>query len=125
MSAPDHFVVRDGLRFAGTHLILELWQASGLSNRALVESALLASAEVAGATLLKMDVHVSSSGGITGVAILAESHISIHTWPERGYAALDLFMCRDAMPHRELPILGSAFSPSRITMLEHKRGIVS
>jgi S-adenosylmethionine decarboxylase len=61
VSAPDHFVVRDGLRFAGTHLLLELWQASGLSDRALVESALMASAEVAGATLLKMDIHVSSS----------------------------------------------------------------
>jgi S-adenosylmethionine decarboxylase len=107
-------------------LILELWQASGLSNRALVESALLASAEVDGATLLKMDIHVSSStGGITGVAILAESHIAIHTWPERGYAAPDLFMCGDAMPHRAIPIIRSAFSPARITMVEHKRGIVS
>jgi S-adenosylmethionine decarboxylase len=107
-------------------LLLELWQASGLSNPALVESALSASAEVAGAILLKMDLHVfSSTGGITGVAILAESHISIHTWPEHGYAALDLFMCGDAMPHRAIPIIRSAFSPSRITMVEQKRGIVS
>jgi S-adenosylmethionine decarboxylase len=91
-----------------------------------VESALLASAEVAGATLLKIDPYMSSSTeGITEVAILAESHISIHTWPERGYAALHLFMCGDAMPHRAIPIIRSAFSPSRTTMMEHKRGIVS
>ena len=125
MSAPDHFMSADGLRFAGTHLILDLWQASHLADQAAVEDALRAAAEAAGATLLRLDLHTfASSGGITGVAILAESHISIHTWPEHGYAAIDLFMCGDARPHKAIAVMRAAFNPSTITLAEHKRGVM-
>lgn len=122
--AKDHFVEHEGLRFAGTHLILDLWNASNLDDLAAVERTLRRAAEVAGATLLKIDLHsFAPTGGITGVAVLAESHISIHTWPERSYAAVDVFMCGDAKPHKAVEAIRRAFSPGAVTLLEHKRGL--
>jgi S-adenosylmethionine decarboxylase len=121
----DHFVEKDGMRFAGTHLIIDLWHASHLDNIEAVETALRDSVEASGATLLKLDLHCfSPSGGITGVAVLAESHISIHTWPERAYAAIDVFMCGDADPHRAIEVLRHAFAPRMLTVSEHRRGVM-
>ena len=121
----DHFVERDGLRFAGTHLIIDLWQASDLDDIKVVETALRDAAAAAGATLLKIDLHsFAPSGGITGVAVLAESHISIHTWPERDYAAVDVFMCGDADPHKAIKVLRHAFGPRMLTVSEHRRGVI-
>lgn len=121
----DHFVERDGLRFAGTHLIVDLWDATRLDDLDLVEAALRQAATEAGATLLNIDLHrFAPSGGITGVAILAESHISIHTWPERAYAAVDVFMCGDANPHKAIEVLKGAFGPGMLTVSEHRRGVV-
>ncbi len=62
------------------------------------------------------------NGGITGVAVLAESHISIHSWPERNYAALDIFMCGKARPERCIEVLLDAFSPRRAEIQELLRG---
>jgi S-adenosylmethionine decarboxylase len=121
----DHFVTQDGLTFAGTHLILDLWGCTGLDDEKLIDRALRRAIEVSGATLLHIHLHrFLPSGGISGVAVLAESHISIHTWPERGYAALDLFMCGDAKPHRAVPVLKDAFQPTHVTLGDHKRGMV-
>jgi len=76
--------------------------------------------------VLKVDLHqFSDSGGVSGVAILAESHISIHTWPERDYAALDVFMCGSCNPHNALPILKSAFNAKSATVNETRRGVVA
>jgi S-adenosylmethionine decarboxylase len=120
----DHFVERDGLRFAGTHLILDLWDASNLDDLGAVERTLRRAAQEAGATLLRIDLHgFAPTGGITGVAVLAESHISIHTWPERAYAAVDVFMCGDAKPHKSVEVIREAFQPATVTLLEHKRGL--
>jgi S-adenosylmethionine decarboxylase len=121
----DHFVERDGLRFAGTHLIIDLWQASHLDRIEVVETALRESVAAAGATMLKLDLHCfTPSGGITGVAVLAESHISVHTWPERAYAAVDVFMCGDADPHKAIEVLRHAFFPRMLTVSEHRRGVM-
>lgn len=122
---PDHFVRRDGMRFAGTHLIVDLWRATNLDDVDVVEEALCKAAKMAGATLLNVDLHrFTPSGGITGVAVLAESHISIHTWPECAYAAIDVFMCGEARPHKAVEVLRSAFSPETLTISEHRRGVM-
>ncbi|MCW8900026.1 MAG: adenosylmethionine decarboxylase [Gammaproteobacteria bacterium] len=121
----DHFVRRNGIVFAGTHLIFDFWGACQLDNLELMESALRESVEVAGATLLHIHLHhFTPNGGISGVAVLAESHISVHTWPERGYAAFDVFMCGDAEPEKTIPVLKKAFRPDQVNMTEHLRGMV-
>ena len=80
--------------FTGTHLLLDLFGCTGLDDIAVVERTLRASVTAAGATLLDLHAHGFGEGqGITAVAMLAESHISIHTWPERDYAAADIFLC--------------------------------
>lgn len=119
----DFFVVRDGVRFAGTHLIIDVYGGAFLDDLKLVEDALRKAVVAAGATLLHIHLHhFTPNGGISGVAVLAESHISIHTWPECGYAALDVFMCGEANPHATIEILRDAFVPERIAVEEHLRG---
>ncbi len=119
----DFFIERDGERFAGTHLIVDLWDAQGLDDLALMEAAMREAVEAAGATLLHFHLHhFTPNDGISGVAVLAESHISVHTWPEAGYAAFDVFMCGNAEPHKAVEVLERAFKPSRVDVGEHLRG---
>ena len=121
----DYFVERDGLLFAGTHLLVDLWGASHLDDQGRLEQALREASSAAGARLLELRLHrFESSGGLSGLAILAESHISIHTWPERGYAAVDVFMCGGADPYRVIPVLRQALEPETLQVSEHKRGIL-
>ena len=121
----DHFVTRNGLTFAGSHLIIDFWEAEGLDDKDRIEQAMIDAVEAAGATLLHIHLHTfTPSGGISGVAVLAESHISVHTWPERGYAAFDIFMCGDTEPRKAFAVLKQAFAPKRVVLGEHKRGVL-
>ena len=121
----DHFVERNGLRYAGTHLIIDLWDGEHFDDAGVIELALRRAVQAAGATLLHLHLHAfTAGGGISGVAVLAESHISIHTWPERGYAAIDVFMCGSAAPHKVVPVLRHMFKARRIAISEHMRGLV-
>ena len=119
----DFFIERDGVRCAGAHLIIDLYGASKLDDIAHIEAALRDCVDEAGATLLHIHLHpFEPNGGVSGVAVLAESHISIHSWPERDYAALDVFMCGDAKPERCVDVLERAFRPSRTEVKELRRG---
>lgn len=119
----DHFVVRNGVRCAGAHLIIDLYDAKKLDDIELIEQALRQCVAAAGATLLHIHLHhFEPNGGVSGVAVLAESHISIHSWPENGYAALDVFMCGNANPDACVPVLRKAFKPKRIAVSEILRG---
>ena len=121
----DHFITKNGLSYAGSHLIIDLWEAEGLADRERIETALIDAVAAAGATLLHIHLHTfEEGGGISGVAVLAESHISVHTWPEKGYAAFDVFMCGNAEPRKALDVFKRAFNPGRIVVGEHKRGVV-
>ena len=119
----DHFICKDGEIFAGTHLIIDLWGAKHLDGLDRMEAAMRACVEECNATLLHIHLHhFTPNGGISGVAVLAESHISVHTWPEKDYAAFDVFMCGDSNPHRAVEILGRYFRPSRSEVVEERRG---
>jgi len=119
----DHFVVRNGVRCAGAHLLVDLYRADRLDDLEHIEATLRACVEAAGATLLHIHLHhFEPNGGVSGIAVLAESHISIHSWPERGYAALDIFMCGTANPDACVPVLRQAFRPKKIAVSEYLRG---
>ncbi len=121
----EHFICREGMRFAGQHLIIDLWGGKNLDNLALVKQTLTEAVEAIGATLLNIDLHhFEPNGGISGVAVLAESHMSIHSWPEKGYAALDVFVCGDCQPAKAIPVLRRAFLPDNIQCTELKRGLI-
>ena len=121
----DVFVERNGTRCAGVHLIIDLHGAKRLNDIDHIESVLRRCAEAAGATLLHIHLHRFQPDGVSGVAVLAESHISIHTWPEAGYAALDVFMCGRTAPERCVPILRAAFAAKRVDVSELLRGQVT
>ena len=78
--------------------------------------------DVCGATLLHIHTHKFSPQGVSGVAVLAESHISVHTWPEIGYGAFDVFMCGDADPWRAVDVLKEAFATDHVEVRELLRG---
>jgi len=118
----DHFAVRNGVRCAGVHLIIDLHGAKRLNDIDHIEATLRRCVEAASATLLHIHLHHFQPSGVSGVAVLAESHISIHTWPEAGYAALDVFMCGSADPDKCVPVLREAFSAKRVGVNELLRG---
>ena len=122
----DYFVEKDGVKFAGTHLLLDLWGANNLTDPARIDRALRDSAEAAGATILHSHFHhFGPDGGVSGVLVLAESHISIHTWPERDFAAVDIFMCGACNPYDSLPVLKAAFGPRSVLLAEQRRGLIA
>jgi S-adenosylmethionine decarboxylase len=117
-----HFAVRNGVHCAGVHLIVDLHGAERLDDIELIEATLRRCVEAAQATLLHIHVHHFHPNGVSGVAVLAESHISIHTWPDIGYAALDVFMCGKASPDACIPVLRKAFKAKRVEVNEILRG---
>jgi S-adenosylmethionine decarboxylase len=121
----DHFIRQDGVEFAGNHVLIDLWGASRLNDLKHMESVLRKAIEICGATLLHIHLHHFAPTGISGVAVLAESHISVHTWPERGFAAFDVFMCGDAEPQLAVPLFREAFLAERVEVNNLRRGLVS
>lgn len=123
-AAGGDFVEIDGVRFAGTHLLIDLWDGKHLDSLDVVERALREAVQAAGATLLKIDLHhFTPFGGVSGVAILAESHMSIHTWPEEGYAALDIFVCGSCDAYRTVAVVRRHFETENTRLTEFKRGL--
>ncbi len=124
-SAKEYLVRKNGRVYAGSHVLVDFWGASNLTEPELIEATLREAAEACGATVLHVHVHrFASNGGVSGVAVLAESHISIHTWPELDFAAFDIFMCGTCAPERALPVLRRVFRPDRERIHEHRRGLV-
>ena len=118
-----HHERTDALGYAGIHLLIELWQARYLDNESEIRSIIKDAIDACGATMLCIDLHAFSHyGGISGVAILKESHMSIHTWPELNYAAVDIFVCGTVDPHRAIPVIKKGFQPEKIEVMEIRRG---
>ena len=108
----------------GRHLLAELWECGAAINDApSVERAMREAVARSGATLLHLQVHAFQPQGITALAMLSESHLSLHTWPERGYAAADLFTCGDHVrPRLALEHLAEAMSAGSLEIVEVPRG---
>lgn len=120
----DYFISRGGKRYAGIHLIIDLYGASHLSDHPYIEATMRRCIEASRATLLHIHLHRFEPDGISGVAVLAESHISVHTWPESRYAAFDVFMCGDTKPEACIEIMREAFEAERVDVKEILRGEV-
>ena len=119
----DFFIERDGVRFAGHHLLIDVFGGNKLDDLKHIEKTLKRCVEIAGATLLHIHLHhFTPNGGVSGVAVLSESHISIHSWPEADYAALDVFMCGDAKPELCIDVLKQAFDARDVVVKPFKRG---
>ena len=108
----------------GTHLLADLSgvDAAALRDCAALESLLRQAAVAAGAQVLHGHFHsFGQEAGVTGVLLLAESHISIHTWPEAGFAAVDIFMCGAARPQLALDIISSELKAGYSTLHTARR----
>jgi S-adenosylmethionine decarboxylase len=111
----------------GTHVLLDLHEvdAGVLGDCTRIERILLDAAAAAGARVLGARFHPFGPGqGVTGVLLLAESHISIHTWPEHGYAAVDVFMCGDAQPMVAASLIRERTGAARSELRECARGVL-
>lgn len=109
----------------GRQIILELdgCPDSRLNVIDEVESAMVEAADAMGATIVGAHFHRFEPHGVSGVVVISESHLTIHTWPEYGYAAVDVFTCgEDVEPHAALSVLESRFEPRDVEHSEIERG---
>ena len=119
----DYTIDRNGRFYAGTHHIIDMWGPRRISDAEYIEMVLKESTKAAKATLLHVHTHkFSVNGGVSGVAVLAESHISVHTWPELNFAAFDIFTCGNTDPRAAVENMTLAFAPERIEVREILRG---
>jgi S-adenosylmethionine decarboxylase len=111
----------------GRHYIFELFgcDVGVLDNLQEIEGAMVSGAEKAGATVVGKIFHKFAPQGVTGVVLIAESHISIHTWPELGYAAVDIFTCSGRTdPMKAFDAISALLKPSTTSVMEIKRGMM-
>ncbi len=110
----------------GRHVLLELFDcdAEALTSLDLVKSAMIEAAKRAQATIVDVVFHEFNPFGISGVVVIAESHLAVHTWPEHGYAAVDVFSCGDTLqPQAAVEYLVEQFGAGRTSVIELQRGV--
>lgn len=121
----DHFIVEKKQLYAGNHLLLDLWGVAFDNSVRTLKKTLKNAINLSGATLLHIHLHrFGKEQGISGVAVLAESHISVHTWPERDYIAFDIFMCGDTNPQAAAAYLIKNLKPKKKILKKIKRGVI-
>jgi S-adenosylmethionine decarboxylase len=114
------------LNALGRHLLLELFDcdADAINSLETVKGALIEAAKRAQATIVDVVFHEFNPFGISGVVVIAESHLSIHTWPEYRYAAVDVFSCGDVLqPETAVTYLVEQFGAERASVVEMQRGV--
>ena len=115
------------MKSLGRHLIIELFSCDStiLNDPETLEHHMLAAVKLSGATVIQPFFHQFSPHGITGVVVVAESHFSIHTWPEFGYCAVDIFTCGDSVDgHEALDYLKASLKAVSSSVMEIKRGVL-
>jgi len=114
------------LNALGRHLLLELFDCDldAINNLETVKGALIEAAKRAQATIVDVVFHEFNPFGVSGVVVIAESHLSIHTWPEYRYAAVDIFSCGDILqPEIAANYLVEQFGAERTSVVEMQRGL--
>lgn len=108
----------------GRHLLLDLFgcPAELLNDAELLRELLTRAAEEARAHVVAQVFHPFSPHGVTGVLVIQESHLSVHTWPEEGYAAFDFYTCGEADAERALTAIARALAAHRAELVEVRRG---
>lgn len=109
----------------GEHYLVDLYgcDPARLADEPYVRASMLASARAAGATIIGSQFHRFEPHGVSGVVVIAESHLTIHTWPERRYAAVDLFTCGVGMrPQLGIDLLCGCLGASRRELVRVARG---
>lgn len=109
----------------GRHILVEYYECDPdiLKSSELIESHLNKAAILAGATVVESVFHLFNPHGVSGVVVIAESHLTIHTWPEYGYAAVDLFTCGDTVaPDKAIDYLKTALNSGNSSTVEVERG---
>ena len=123
VNASDYLNEEQNKKFLGIHMLIDMWEPQHINDVKHIETALQQSISAANATLLHMHLHkFATNGGISGVAVLAESHISVHTWPEKKIAAFDIFTCGKTDPHAAADALKEAFLPKYFKISKALRG---
>lgn len=109
----------------GQHLLAEYYgcPTATLNDEGAIRALLQAAARAAGATVVATVFHRFAPQGVSGVVVVEESHLSIHTWPEAGYAAVDFFTCGECFPERAHAALIEGLSPERSEILNVERGL--
>jgi S-adenosylmethionine decarboxylase len=116
------------LNALGKHVIAEFYDCDyeTINNHELVEDIMLKSVDLSGATTIKSVFHRFSPYGVSGVVVVSESHFAIHTWPEYGYCAVDVFTCGDLIDNQAaLDYLKEKFGSKSISVVEMKRGLLN
>ncbi|MBI5368329.1 MAG: adenosylmethionine decarboxylase [Planctomycetes bacterium] len=116
------------MKALGRHLIVEYYDCEPgiLNDVALIHGIMQGAAKVSGATIVQEAYHHFSPHGVSGVEVIAESHMSIHTWPEYGYAAVDLFTCgEELLPDAAFEYLREHLEAKSVTVLELKSGVLA
>ncbi|XOB41367.1 MAG: adenosylmethionine decarboxylase [Candidatus Nealsonbacteria bacterium] len=116
---------KNQFKHAGIHLIADFWHGKRIEDPKELKKILIGAVKAANNTPLKISIHKFSPQGITGVVLLAESHISIHSWPEYNYVAIDVFTCGDkSTSNKALDYLKKKFQPKKVKIKKIKRGAI-
>ena len=115
------------MKSLGKHLIIEFFHCDStiLNDLKTIERHLLTAVKLSGATIIQPFFHQFSPHGITGVVVVAESHFSVHTWPEYGYCALDIFTCGESVNgHKAMEYMKQSLGAVNASVIEVKRGVL-
>jgi len=115
------------MKTLGRHLVIELYQCDNriISDVRKIEEIMVGAAKHANASIVDVVFHNFNPSGISGVIVIQESHLAIHTWPEFNFASVDIFTCGSTVkPWRAYEYLRKHFKSKNVTALEMKRGIL-
>lgn len=111
----------------GKHILAEFYECDRekLNHPEIIERAMNEAAEISGATIVQSVFHMFSPYGVSGVVVVAESHLAVHTWPEYGYAAVDYFSCGPVDSKAAIRYLKEKFGADKVTIREVERGTLA